>query len=39
MFQKEIKFISNKLIIEDTKDICPEPAKLNIPDWYKKLDS
>jgi hypothetical protein len=36
MFQKEIKFISNKLIIED-KDICPEPAKLNIPDWYKKL--
>ena len=37
MFQKEIEFTSNKLIIED-KDICPEPTKLNIPDWYKKLD-
>jgi hypothetical protein len=38
MFQKEIKFISNKIIIEDNKDICPEPTKLNIPEWYKKLD-
>jgi hypothetical protein len=37
MLSNDIKFISTELIIED-KDIHPIPCKLNIPDWYKKLE-
>ena len=36
MNEKIIKFKAHKFIISD-KTICPEPAKLHIPDWYKKV--
>tara|TARA_R110000751_G_scaffold177176_1_gene283474 strand:+ start:1393 stop:2145 length:753 start_codon:yes stop_codon:yes gene_type:complete len=37
MFENKIKFIANKDYIKENID-RPEPAKLNIPDWYKKLE-
>jgi len=37
MFDKTISFIACKEYIEFT-EIKPEPAKLNIPKWYKDLD-
>lgn len=37
MLSKEIKFISQDIIIED-KNIHPIPCKLNIPNWYKELE-
>ena len=37
MLSNNIKFIAQDVIIED-KDIHPIPCKLNIPDWFKKLD-
>ena len=36
MFDNKIQFICNKDYINDTK-IKPEPAVLNIPQWYKNL--
>jgi len=38
MFENVIEFSSDKIIIENNKDILPEPAKLHIPDWFKKLE-
>lgn len=37
MFEKIITFKANNKYIENNKDILPIPAKINIPDWYKKL--
>lgn len=37
MFEKDIEFIAQKVITE-SKNIHPIPCKLNIPDWYKKLE-
>lgn len=37
MFEKTIEFLSHPLYLENNKDILPEPSKLNIPDWFKKL--
>jgi hypothetical protein len=34
----DIKFTYAKELEESLKDILPIPTKLNIPDWYKKLD-
>ena len=36
MFSNKIKFIAHKNYV-DLKDYHPEPIKLNIPEWYKKL--
>ena len=37
MFSNNIKFIAQDVIVED-KELHPIPCKLNIPDWYKKLE-
>lgn len=33
-----IKFSADKDYINNNKDILPIPSKLNIPDWFKKLE-
>jgi hypothetical protein len=33
-----IEFIGDKDYINNNKDILPTPSKLNIPEWFKKLD-
>ena len=38
MFNNKIKFISTKEVLED-KETNPIPIKLNIPKWFKELDS
>jgi len=38
MFNNKIKFISTKEVLEDT-ETNPIPIKLNIPKWFKELDS
>lgn len=37
MLSNNIKFIAQDAIVED-KDLHPIPCKLNIPDWFKKLE-
>ena len=37
MFDKEIKFISHQNYVDLNEDY-PSPIKLNIPEWYKKLE-
>ena len=37
MFSKKIKFISHQDYV-NLKEDYPEPIKLNIPEWYKKLE-
>ena len=37
MFDKEIEFISHNDYV-DLKEDQPIPIKLNIPQWYKKLE-
>ena len=36
MNERIITFSASKMLAED-KELQPEPAKLNIPDWYKKV--
>lgn len=38
MFEIPITFKAHKSYIENNKDILPIPAKLNIPEWFKKLE-
>lgn len=38
MFEKTIKFIATKHYLENNKDVFPVPSKVNIPDWFKKLE-
>ena len=37
MLSNNIKFLAQDVIIED-KNLHPIPCKLNIPDWFKKLE-
>ena len=37
MFEKTIEFIAHKDYF-DLKEDYPTPIKLNIPEWYKKLE-
>lgn len=37
MFEKNITFSANKDYV-DLKQNYPKPIKLNIPEWFKKLD-
>ncbi len=37
MFDNIIKFVCREDYIRNNKDFLPIPAKLNVPDWYKKL--
>jgi len=37
MFEKNIKFLCDKDYIKHSGD-KPQPVKLNLPDWYKKLE-
>lgn len=37
MLSNNIKFLAQDLIVED-KELHPTPCKLNIPQWYKKLE-
>ena len=36
MNERIITFSANHLLADD-KEIQPEPAKLSIPEWYKKI--
>ena len=36
MNERIITFSASKMLADD-KELQPEPAKLNIPDWYKKV--
>lgn len=38
MFDNIIKFKANKKYIENNSDTLPIPAKLNIPEWFKRLN-
>ena len=38
MFDNIIKFIAPKPYIDNNQDYLPTPIKLNIPEWYKKLE-
>ncbi len=38
MFESIIKFTAPKDYIENNKEYLPIPIKLNIPDWFKKLE-
>ena len=38
MFENVIKFKANKEFIKNNKDNLPVPIKINIPDWFKKLE-
>ena len=38
MFDNIITFKSSKKYIETHQECLPEPAKVNIPEWYKNLD-
>tara|TARA_Y100000004_G_scaffold190798_1_gene248479 strand:+ start:881 stop:1624 length:744 start_codon:yes stop_codon:yes gene_type:complete len=37
MFENIISFRANEAYIDSNQDILPIPAKLNIPEWFKKL--
>ena len=37
MFENLIKFKANDKFIKHNQDNLPVPAKLNTPDWFKKL--
>ena len=37
MFEKVIEFSCNSLYFDLQEDL-PEPIKLNVPDWFKKLN-
>ena len=38
MLDKTIKFIAENSFVENSEDIYPIPTKLNIPEWFKKLN-
>ena len=38
MFENLIKFKANDKFIKHNQDNLPVPAKLNTPDWFKKLE-
>ena len=38
MFEKTIEFSANEKFIKWNKEFLPIPIKLNIPDWFKKLE-
>jgi hypothetical protein len=38
MFEKEIQFIAHEKYVDYSKENYPVPIKINIPEWFKKLD-
>ena len=38
MFENVIKFIAQEKYLKHNQDTLPIPAKLNIPEWFKKLE-
>ena len=38
MFEKTIRFSAHEKFIKHNQEFLPVPIKLNIPEWFKKLE-